>query len=109
MNITNLTYNLTYSQGGKIIINDIIKDVCNNYNSYIRTLGIIIICFYILVTLGGWWFWNKGYKLLPSSKTFVGDLTDINLRIKLDYMFKSLALKWAVGYIVVVLWLSWGF
>jgi len=105
----NYTFNLTYSDEGKIIVNDIIHNVCNQYGSYIKTLGFVIIGFYILVTLGGWWFWNKGYKLLPSTKTWVGDLNDINVRIKLDYLFRSIALKWAVGYIVVVIWLSWGF
>ena len=111
MNLTNLTYNLSYLNGtAKIVVNDIIKDVCNGYNGYIRTLGVIIVIAYIIVTLGGWWFWNKGYKLLPSTNWGVlGDVSDIDTRIRLDNLFRHLVLKWAVGYIVVVMWLSGGF
>jgi len=84
-----------------IDVNEIVKSICNQYQGYIRTLGLSIVISYIIVTLGGWWFFNHGYKVFK-----VTYFNNINNRIYWDAWIRHVHSKWAVGFIIVVIWLS---
>jgi len=96
-----IVQNINQSCKDSLNVNQIVKDVCNQYKGYIRTLGFAVIIGYILATLGGWWFFNYGYK------TFKIDyFNDLDKRIEWDQWFRHVMYKWAIGYIAVVIWLS---
>jgi len=99
--LTNITESIKAGCGDSINTGEIIKSICNQYERYIRKLGFSIIIGYIVVNWGCWWFFNHGYKRFG-----IHSLDDINTRIEWDQWIRHIFTKWAVGFIAVVIWLS---
>ena len=108
MNTINYTFkNLTINSGfnqPKINIRDL---YCNQLNSFFIRTGIIIVCVYIFFSWFNWWFFNKGYKLIPDKDiNYIGNLHNLETRIYWDIFIKDKLSKFMLGYIVVVIYFN---
>ena len=109
MNITNFSFkNLTINSGYGYTPKINIKDLyCNQLNDYFINTGIIIVVLYIFFSWFNWWFFNKGYKLIPNETIkYIGNLNKLETRIYWDTFIKDKLSKFMLGYIVVVIYLN---
>jgi len=84
------------------------SSLCGQFNTYIVKLGIIIIISYIVLYWFLWWFLNYGYKKLKSPLPYFGDLKIIDNRVYMDSWIKNKLSKFMLGYITVIVYITFG-
>jgi len=119
-NITNLTANSNYTGIDKCMTQAhaystecLYRTLCPQFNHYFVNMGLGIIIFVIVLSWLKWWYLTKGYTRfgysIDSSLTkWIGNIYHIETRQKIDVWINARVQKLLIGFIVVMVYLSWG-
>jgi hypothetical protein len=77
----------------------VLRTYCPQLSSHIVNLGIIIIILIVALTWLKWWYLNHGYEKYMPNLTY-------EQRIKINNFIMDKLLKFCVGYIVMVVYMS---
>lgn len=93
------------------------QTICSQFNEYFIRTGLILLISYVIASWVLWWFFHHGYKRVPIElyeegtlfKKVIGDLRLLQNRVYWDIAIRGIFYKLMFVFIVIVVYLSWGF